>query len=457
MSIQNVNDLINAVYLENEEKYGDAVLNVLKKNHLFPSLKVKKFKDNSNLVLIHNTYKRNDTKEYQELYDQCRSIILDFSKSVNNNIVVTYANSIPVRSDIQTYINTHYDANDKCYMALDGTMITVYNYNGVWHFGTTSCANINSSKFSHPTKTHGAMLDEVLYEIYNNMVDINDPNISQTLRNLFTINLDPLISYEFVLIHYENKHIVSYENELGLNYKFLFHINSKNRITLQELAINEQPLLNLGIKYSIYFNTPEEAINYLNTDTNCYGIIIKKPNLIYKITKDEILKREEVDSCNPNIWYNFLYVYMLNKKNYKIINYINDYAPQFTSIVNPDEFITSAMNILNNLLYNLYIGTTKYYPKYGRFKADMDVDRKLNSLIRFHLAQLRHQQITLYKESILKKEDINNYLCHSNNIKNIKNLINYFGNNGVLLFNLPPEDANILNTLYNFLKNYPSV
>jgi len=57
--------------------------------------------------------------------------------------------------------------------------------------------------FSNKDKTHGYMFDEILYEIYKNQVDINDPNISSVLRNLFTSNLSPLYSYDFVIIHHE--------------------------------------------------------------------------------------------------------------------------------------------------------------------------------------------------------------------------------------------------------------
>ena len=92
--------------------------------------------------------------------------------SCNNNVVVTYANSVPRRISYEEYMSTLYNDTDKCYEAYDGTIITVYNYKDKWYFGTSSCPDANSSKFSHPTKSHGLMFDEVLYKYYSRFPDI---------------------------------------------------------------------------------------------------------------------------------------------------------------------------------------------------------------------------------------------------------------------------------------------
>lgn len=461
-NIKNITDLIALTYNyynnnNGKVKYSDCILNLLKKNHYYPLLKVKKFKNNDNLVLIHNTYKRNNTEKFQELYDQCRSVVLDFSKSIGDNVVVSYANSIPERLLIKDYISG-IDINDKCRISLDGTMITVYNYNGVWYFGTTSCPDVNSSKFSHPTKKHGDMFNEVLYELFKNNVNVEDPNVITNLRFVFTSLLNPLYSYIFILVHHENKHIIDYTNELGENYKCLFHINTKNRITLIDENIDEQPYKNFGIKYLYNFENPNDAVIYLQNNINCYGIIASRNNKLYKISSDAILHREEFNPCNPNIWYNFMYIYMLNNPNYNINNYITNYGKDYTplfntdgTILDPTYIIHTSFNIIKDVLYNLYISSTKYYPKYKRFKTNLDLDKTFNPTIRFHLAQLRHQQTTIYVKRLLNSNNILNYLCQSNNIKNIKILINYFVNNRI--FDIPDKNLFCLNILNNLLIN----
>ncbi len=452
-------EIINEVYIKYQSgfslNYANVLLEVLKQKHMWPVIKVKKFKNNNNLCLLHNSYKRDDVGEFQELYDKCRSVVLDFSRSVGNNVVISISNSIPIRSTIQNYTTNIYEPSDKCFMALDGTLITIYYHDGVWHFGSSSCPDINSSKFSHKDKTHGMMFDEALYEIYKSNVDIADPNISLILRNLFTSqNLNPLYSYDFVLVHHENKHIIDYTSLMGENYKFLFHINTKNRTTLIEENIDSQPLINNGIKYPVLYTTPQEAIASINYENN-YGIIVKKQDKLYKISNDEILHKEDVNAYNHNKWYNILYIYMLQKQNYNINEFIKEFY-------NPDDFPVNTYNTINDIfyvikqvMYNLYISTTKYYPKYNRFKTDLNMDRTLNPLIRFHLAQLRHQQTTLYKKKIITEQNVFTYLCHSNNIKNIQKLIKHFATTRI--YNITPEILNDFAILSNLLEDNPSV
>lgn len=409
--------------------YSSVLLEILKEKQMWPSLKIKKFKNEQNLCLIHNSYKCDSNETFKELYDECRSVVLDFSRSIGNNVVISYSNSIPIRLGITDYTTNYYQASDKSYMGMDGTLISVYYHNNKWYFGSSCCPDINGSKFSHPTKSHGYMLDEVIFELFKGKVDINDPNISQTLRNLFTSNLSPLFSYEFVLIHHENVHIIDYTKDLGENYKYLFHINTKNRLTLAEESLDGKPLEYLGIKYPLKFQSPETAISYLSSNEG--SIIIKKEGKLFKISNDKIHHYEEVNANNYNNWYNFFYVYMLQKPNYNINEYIQEF------MINKNDFnvndyleaynhINTIFMVMTEVIYNLYISTTNYYPKYKRFKINLDIDRKLHPVIRFHLAQLRQKQTSIYTTAIITQKEIFNYLCHSNNIKNIKKIITHF-------------------------------
>jgi len=440
-----IQETLNKHSQDNSNNCPTILLNLLKEKHLWPSIKMKKFKGESNICLIHNSYKKDDIEEFKNLFDECRSVILDFSRSIGNNVVISYANSIPIRLTIDNYLKNNYDTTDVCYGALDGTLITAYYHNNCWHFGSSCCPDINSSKFSHPVKSHGAMLDEVLFDMYKNSIqDTTDPNISTTLRELFSANLSKLYSYEFVLIHYENKHIVDYTSLFGENYRYLFHINTKNRISLVEEDIKSKPLEYLGVKYPHYFTTLEEALHYVSTTEN--SLIIKKSNnKIYKVSNDLILHKEEVHSNNYNKWYNFVYVFMLQKPNYTIDNYIQEFYPELVNSESIASTINQIFMIMTDIIYNLYISTTNYYPKYKRFKTNLDLDRTLNSVIRFHLAQLRHQQTALYTKAIITKKEVFDYLCHSNNIKNIKRLIYHFANHNI--YDIPNEYLNMFKGL----------
>ena len=69
-----------------DNSYANCLILLLKKYHLWPFMKVKKFKGRSDIVLLHNTYLRKNVDNFKELYEQCRSVVLDFSLNCNNNI-----------------------------------------------------------------------------------------------------------------------------------------------------------------------------------------------------------------------------------------------------------------------------------------------------------------------------------------------------------------------------------
>ena len=95
---------------------------------------------------------------------------------------------------------------------------------------------------------------------------------------MFVSNLNSENAYEFVLIHSDNKHIIDYTDVLGENYKELVHINTKNRITLEEYDINMssiQELYNMGVRYPAYFADINQANLHINQNKS-NGLIINK-------------------------------------------------------------------------------------------------------------------------------------------------------------------------------------
>ena len=167
----------------------------------------------------------------------------------------------------------------------------------------------------------------------------------------------------------------------------------------------------------------------------------------------------EIDSRN-NDWidiYQSITRDRSQKDNYNINEFVNDfYLDNHADIPNNIyDIINTNFNVIKNIIYNLYITTTKYYPKYNRFKVDLDMDRTLNPLIRFHLAQLRHQQTTIYTKKIINENNVFNYLCHSNNIKNIQKLFSHFATHN--LYNLTPEIILSFATVSNLLENNPAI
>jgi hypothetical protein len=430
--------------------YANCLISLLKKYHLWPLMKVKKFKGRDDIVLLHNTYSRKNVDNFKELYEQCRSVVLDFSLN-NNNIVVTYANSIPERIDYNTYINTLYSPEDKVYEAYDGTTITIYNYKDEWYFGTSSCPDANSSKFSHPTKKHGNMFDEILFKYYKThftaeeVSALSPEEISLKLRSIFVQYLDPDMAYEFIIVHHENKHIIDYTGLLGENYMEMFHINTKHRDNLIENDIMSSiipPLIEHGVKYPLPFENIQEAFAYINNTAYSYGLIVKKvvdgKNKLYKLSTDAINYREETDPCHPNIWMNILSVYMKNKTEYTIKDYIANYNPDINlpldnngNKIDPTYLVHTIISTIKDSLYSYYKTTTIYYPNYNRYKMNKDMDKQFPPIIQYHLAQLRNLQINTYKAKMINMSNVYHYLCQCNDVNNIKTLIQFFASNPI--------------------------
>ena len=462
----NIYELINFTYTtfqETSDSYANCLIKTLKKFHLFPFMQVKKFKDNDNLVLLHNTYKREDVGHFKELYDQCRSVVLDFSTSINNNIVVSYANNIPDRVTIDDYSHMM-NQNDRYQEAYDGTMITVYNYNNTWYFGTSTCSDVNKSKFSHPTKSHGYMLDEVLMTYFRNhftnaeLITNNIDAVSSKLRGLFTQYLDPSYAYEFVMLHHENIHIIDYTSKFGEGYKVLYHISAKNRFNLVDEDISNQPLSHVGVLYPQYFATVQEAC--INNNNLSYGFIVKrltdKGTRLLKISPSHIDFKEDTDPCNPNVWHNILMVYMKNRKDFKINDYIKTYVPNLQlpyddkgRPIDPTYLIHTMISTIKDVLYNLYIATTTYNSKTNRYKMNKELDMQFPPVIRFHLAMLRHRQQHEHPNTFLRPKDVYYYLCHCNNVKNIKLLITLLATH--VGYNIPERSALCLTILNGLL------
>jgi hypothetical protein len=449
---QNLYDIVNEVRLSSQDSisthYATILQNILKKYHMWPAMQVKKFYNNNSLVLLHNSYNYNqdDVIGFKQIFDDCRSIVLDLNTDSKEKVVVSYANNIPTRISIQDYAKNIHET-DKYQQAFDGTMITVYNYDDTWHFGTTSCPDVNHSSFYHPTKTHGEMLNEVLMRLFaNNFTDEeihshDKKDIENKLRTIFTSHLDKQYAYEFVLVHHENKHIIDYSKLLGEGYMSLCHINSKDRATLEDINIHNQPLSSIGIVYPMNYTNINDAYNDMVSSEFSYGFIVAKyPDTgkkLYKISPDSITFKEETDPCKPNIWHNILSVYMKNRKDFTIKDYINMYVPDIIlpideqgRTMDPTYLVHTMIATLKDVLYNLYVATTTYNPKTNRFKMNKELDSQFPPVIRFHLAQLRLKQQSDQYNHFLRPKDVYQYICKNNNIKNIKLLVNLLATNG---------------------------
>lgn len=434
---QSQSDIENAIdddSMETDERkpsISSTLVYVLKKYRFWPALQVKRFFLNKDLVLLHNTYKRGDVAHFQKLYDQSRSIVLDFTAPEGENIVVTYTQPIPERKNEADYLTIASDC-DIIETSYEGTVVTVYNYKGIWYYGTTSCPTIDSSRFFHPTKTHGIMLDEALAKITNNPVPSNKDE-SIAIRQLFADTvLDTTKAYAFVLVHYQNKHLIDYSDVFGENYMRLVHIVTRSRESYADEDISEMPFQSIGIVYPQKFTVAADAVNYLQTN-NAYGLIVKTQDGKYlKVSRDEIIKKEEHNIGHSNPWHNMLHVYIQHTP-YKINDYIKEFDVKLTLPkssrgvdMDPTYIIHTSIVTLRDFLFKLYNLSTTFDEETKRYTIDKENDALYAPIIRFHLVQLRNIQVTRHKHAPITDKTVYIYLCHSQTIKNLRLLIKYF-------------------------------
>lgn len=445
---QSLKELLTEVLAECPTAEGrtDMLLTLAKKHHFWPAIQVKKFFSNPNLVLLHNTYKRTDVDHFQELYNECRSVVLDISAPLDSTIVATLSQGIPDRMIDRQYESLMKE-NDVCEHSYEGTMIFVYEYNQKWYFGTSGCPTIDASRYHHPTKTHGVMMDECLQELFTDDVIVKNENETerdyfmrrgQILRNRFTGLLDVSKTYTFLMVHHENRHIMDYTEEFGDNYKVFFHLNTKDRKDfLMENFERVPELEEKGVKYVRVYDSPEHALMCLrdNNPYPSYGFIVKRQNAsgIIRVSMPHIVEREETDLGNHNKWQNMLWSFLQNKDQFTVEDYVKKYASDIVlptdslgRLVEAPYLVTTVVESIVQILYTLYRSTTHYTIKTRRFKMNKEMDASLAPILRFHLGQLRHLQVTQHTHATITHEAVFDYVRHHQSLKNIRLLIRFF-------------------------------
>lgn len=413
----NVFKMLEIVAEEDQEiSFFDRLKNHMRVKKYYPMLQLKKVFKSDSLLLLHNTYKRNNVSHFKELYEEARSVIIDADKPVGENIVVSLADKIPESMTIGEYLLKAKDT-DVIEKGLEGTMIFVYNHEDNWFFGTSTIPDVDHSRYFHPTKTHGEMFDETLAKYSCN-------------REEFVKFLSPNKAYGFLLVHYQNNNVMNYTDQFGENYTELFHIFSRDKENKGKTVDYTDRLTELPVKYT-------ERLAEVSEDSTIYAFIVRtESGDTYKVCRSEILEKESKNRGNSNIWQNMVDVYMKGVPHYKVDDYICEYAPDCKKALTmiddmgrtyePTYLIHEAFRNICETLYRLY-RTTTYYNKYtGRYNIMQEAESTLAPIMRFHLSQLRIIQITTHKAAPLTPRNVRDYICHNQTMKNIRLLVSHF-------------------------------
>ena len=156
------------------------------------------------LMLLYHKY---DAPITTELERECRSLIIDRTTLK----IKSYSCETPrVNKEGMDFLlanSTEPQIINVCY---EGTYLSVFNHNSKWYVSTRRCLDSHDSVLDngviHAEKSHYQMIEDVLQK--SGYSGFND----------FSQKLNPENSYYFVLIHYQNKHMIDYTNQFGENY-----------------------------------------------------------------------------------------------------------------------------------------------------------------------------------------------------------------------------------------------
>jgi hypothetical protein len=295
--------------------------------------------DDDGLILLYHKY---DTPICNEFERECRSLVIDRSTLK----IKSYSCEMPrINKEGAEFLianSTEQQIINPCY---EGTYLSVFNHNGKWYVSTRRCLDSQESVFISNTeekqepKSHYEMFSEVIKNSgYDNF-------------NEFTNKLNPEYSYYFVLVHYQNKHIIDYTNQFGPEYKRLCLTTVRNS-DMTELDIYENK-----VDFANYENTDNifvpptiesyEHFSSLNKTTKynetpeLEGIVIRvwnEPMHKYNLIKLQTINYQfaQVIGSNRNIFKGLVYLYQNND----LITYFEQNPNTITikKIVNPHNY-----------------------------------------------------------------------------------------------------------------------
>jgi hypothetical protein len=179
------------------------------------------FKENDDLMMFYydqeNTV-NDDIKSYFAKYLEsfCKSCIIDKN---NLKTIASQYNKILSNESTLSALSKNKWENVVVSKSYEGTMILVFYHNNNWYITTRRCIDAKNSVWVAKTSYY-----DLFHDVIKDKFELDD--------------LDKNYCYHFVLIHPNNKNIVSY----NVNYKDIIHILTTEKYTLKEIdyVINDK-------------------------------------------------------------------------------------------------------------------------------------------------------------------------------------------------------------------------
>jgi hypothetical protein len=229
------------------------------------------------LVLLHYINPRSDS--------HIRGVIYD---TLSQRAV---CRSFPYTEEVEDIneMENRFSRNLTITKAYEGTILRLFNFNGVWYLSTHKKINGRRSRWSG--REFGQLFDE-------------------TYTGNFE-NLNKSLVYIFLLSHPENRIVINVENPTlyltGIyNGKELLHPSQVDEATDSSLIVNEK----------LQFDTFEELkVWFENLDSDTVsGVLIYDKESYIKVTLSEYTRKKFIRGNNPNLNIRFVELYKVGKE-----------------------------------------------------------------------------------------------------------------------------------------------
>ena len=379
---------------------------------------VKKISDD--LVLIHNSFNCPKLEGIPlALYNECRSIIIqtgpDAALGLDNVLqsrpkVVSYTHDNIEYMKVSDQLIEENPLN-RYEESYEGTLISVFNHSGKWYFCTSRCGSIDSSYFYDKTRSFGHLFDECLKSM----------NVES--REDFTNKLDTNICYYFVLVHHENKSIVSYTSRFGEQYKKLVFAFARDKSTQQLIEVELDEKLKEGLVMPRTFETLEIGKEFLDVEMDTEGLLIKQLNeesgktKFIKVHTDKFWLEKSHTPNYPNKWFAYLDIYKKDDITFRIEDYQKEKSIVETLEINNKKVdIKGMIHLLykesSDIMFDIVMHFTKFNYSSNNFEKTNSQDyEKLKqgkySVLRKQLSVL---QGLILKQILKSSGDLVNHL-----------------------------------------------
>jgi hypothetical protein len=279
-----------------------------------------KYKYNDECVMIYNN---NEYENMSNLEKQCRNLVLtsDLQLLCYHFDEILYN---PSDSDLSQFDLKNAVLSE----SIEGTVLMCFFHNDKWHVSTRKCLDASSSKWIKNKSYNEMMLDIITQNVPDNKRD-------QVIETFFN-TLDKNNYYLFILVHPDNKNIISYQNHplIGSRQKCLVHMLTRVKGTSTEVY-DENKLYNFNNGYmEVVYKQPVFNPSELNQvyqwmeQSNSNGILYEGLVLRYyenglcKMIKLQTSKYRIVQEMKPNNSNEYQIYLELFKQN-KLIEYLN--------------------------------------------------------------------------------------------------------------------------------------